>query len=554
LLVEASNSEYEEGLRWRLELLKLKFEEGKINFAPEVFASAKASLSKVQTGKDGKIDLSTVDSLVRSLAGVVSVFHERDKLKSAISLREVSLKYFEILEANFGSIAKQALELKLDPHQAALSISNDYDAVKEFARAIPDLLEDLKKFWEALADPADYHIQDLTGTKAVYGGDLFPSYKKNIASSVGLYVDTIVLSDPITRSKEVLSYAPDKSKVYYLFKHALNALSYKELSTADLATPIVAVTPFRSTIDKHEADFLHDASQADALRHAEELFGREFETAKELQAFCENLDTPAKVVQSLSEPRRLLFDTDWKEPLEEQIARALTREWGELTRNSHPGHLVAGTCLGRMVQATDLLFKSRYLSGVPLVDAPTSWQYLNWKLEYNAAAGVGDSAALHMSRGLQRASEFDEQWLGKIPSESLIEMRRQGAFQDIRNAISKGVSEIAATKPEAFFRSSDKIVENIRDAFERHSKEVKQLKSRWIKFAGHDLGSMLIAGGIDVASIITGTPTFGAASFAVNQLVDVPRLRNIPERFRELKNAHLELKKSPMGLFFRHRK
>jgi hypothetical protein len=82
---------------------------------------------------------------------------------------------------------------------------------------------------------------------------------------------------------------------------------------------------------------------------------------------------------------------------------------------------------------------------------------------------------------------------------------------------------------------------------------LRELRSKKIKFAGYDLGTMIVAGGIDIASIIVGTPTFGAASFAVNQVVDAPKLREIPERFRTLKNAHTELRKSPMGLFFRHK-
>lgn len=119
--------------------------------------------------------------------------------------------------------------------------------------------------------------------------------------------------------------------------------------------------------------------------------------------------------------------------------------------------------------------------------------------------------------------------------------------------LSRGVSEIARVKPNGYFRSSDRIVENIRDAFDAHAKEVRELRASGIKFAGHDLGSMVTAGGIDIASIITGTPTFGAASFAVNQILDVPKLREIPERFRALRNAHRNLKKSPMGMLFKHK-
>lgn len=64
---------------------------------------------------------------------------------------------------------------------------------------------------------------------------------------------------------------------------------------------------------------------------------------------------------------------------------------------------------------------------------------------------------------------------------------------------------------------------------------------------------MLAAGAIDLTSIVVGTPTFGAASYMVNQLVDAPKLREVPSKYRELRDAHRELRKSPMGLFFRHK-
>ena len=44
--------------------------------------------------------------------------------------------------------------------------------------------------------------------------------------------------------------------------------------------------------------------------------------------------------------------------------------------------MVFNHCFGRMAQATDISWKSASLGGVPLIDAPTSWQYYNWSLEY----------------------------------------------------------------------------------------------------------------------------------------------------------------------------
>ncbi|WP_353641393.1 hypothetical protein [Mesorhizobium sp. WSM2239] len=546
--------ENDEELRWRLEVLKAQLESGKIYIADHLVDDLKKSLGAVRYSLDGRIDLATVDSRVRSMSLVTAFMHQRDKAKAAISLIDISRMYFEFVEKNLGFLAKQASENSLDAAEFASAIISIPAAVDELSTNASKFLEALGEFWDSVADSSHYHLQDLMASKAIFGGDLFPSYTQNIASSVGLYIDTIILGDPFWNSKHVFDHGSAKQKAFYLAKHAINVLQYRDLATEDFPKPIVVFSPFRSSIDDDEKSFLQRIATEDGLKHASALYGRQFKTIEELKEFSALLDTPEKVMSTLVDPSRLLFDTEWTEPLQAQIRRALNGEWGELTNDPHAGRMIAGQCFGRMGQATDLLLKSRYLSGVPLIDAPTSWQYFNWKLEYNSALTPEHQAHLHMVKGLQHVAQSDEQWLGKIPPEALIEMRKEGAFEEIRNVLGSGVEELAIANPTGFFRTSDKIVDNIRNAFADHMKEVSNLRKKKIKFAGYDVGSMLIAGGIDITSIIAGTPTFGAASFAVNQLVDAPKLRDIPERYRTLKNAHNELRKSPMGMFFRHRK
>ena len=72
---ENEKQEYEERLRWRLNLLKLKFEEGKINIAEHLAEDFKSSLGSVRVNADGEIDLSTVDGRIRSMALVLRLWN-----------------------------------------------------------------------------------------------------------------------------------------------------------------------------------------------------------------------------------------------------------------------------------------------------------------------------------------------------------------------------------------------------------------------------------------------------------------------------------------------
>lgn len=125
-----------------------------------------------------------------------------------MSLESITNSYFEFIERNLGFFVKAARDAGADAHQFGNMISSHPLNVDEYSPQIPKFLEALEDFWGVATDPSHYHIQDLRSTKAIYGGDLFPSYQRNIASSTGLYIDTIVLSDPFWHSRHVFNQSP----------------------------------------------------------------------------------------------------------------------------------------------------------------------------------------------------------------------------------------------------------------------------------------------------------------------------------------------------------
>jgi thiamine monophosphate kinase len=53
-----------------------------------------------------------------------------------------------------------------------------------------------------------------------------------------------------------------------------------------------------------------------------------------------------------------------------------------------------------------------------------------------------------------------------------------------------------------------------------------------------------------VAAAVTGTPVWGMATIAADQMFDVPKLKDIPKSIRELAKENEKVKKSPVGLLF----
>lgn len=206
--------------------------------------------------------------------------------------------------------------------------------------------------------------------------------------------------------------------------------------------------------------------------HSGKLFGRDFESFEELIEFCSSLDSIERTVAEISDRNRVLFDTNWSGDIGPQIERAMKSEYIQPFGNITPGVALASLALGRMSVSNEMLIKARRLNGTPIIDAPTSWQYLVWKMEYDAerAESTLKSKDLHVIKGLSDLSTGDMQWIGNIPPKALIEIRKDGAMDEIRNILGKGINDLIEINPDNFHRSRDQIFDNINSAFGQHQK------------------------------------------------------------------------------------
>ena len=547
---------YEARLQRRLVILKKQFDVGKIRITEGL--QVIESLKRVRYAPDGTADLATVDGLVRSMALGVEAMHDREEMKKSASLAEIQTTYFGFLENNFGHFHKIMIEKGLTPHEAGLALSRTPTTIAELNRNLNEFLQTIEEFWASAGPIAIAHVEDMQDSlKGVFGGDLFPSSDENIASKCSLYMDTLVLPDPYLRSKHMFERLGDDKKAYYLVKHALNLLQYRDLACADVTPPIVVILPDVTALEDEEKQFFYRLGQDDALIHAGRVFGRQFASFDEMLEFCEHLDSVERAAAEVREPTRVLFDTEWQGSLQEQLARATAHSlYSGLLGTSNPGVILASQALGRMSTSNELLVKARRLRGTPVIDAPTSWQYFVWKLEYDAgqAQALDGLQDLHTVRGLQTLAADEMRWLGRVPPAALIELRKTGALGEVRSMLAKGVEELATANPLNFHRTSDLVFDNIHSAFAAHQKSVDELTAKKWKFAGSDIGSWIVVGSLAATAAATGTPVWGLAALAADQLLKAPKLRDIPNSIKELAEESSKLKRSPVGMLFKYSK
>jgi len=539
---------YEERLRRRLKIFQEKFKEGKIKTAEGL--NVKDSLLAVRTGTDGEIDLDTVDGLVRSMALAVTSVFDREELKQSISLSEIQNTYFSFIEQEFGHFYKEMIQNGVTPQEVGKDIIQRQEIVKEINQHLDEFLDVINGFWDQFSDVAHIHVEDMHNKfKGVFGGGLFPSHDENIASKCGIYIDTIILPDPFLRSKIIFQNMNDSSKVFYLVKHALNILQYKDLACADVNPPIVVILPDIAELQHDEKEFFDKMGQQDSLIHMGKLFARKFTSFEELLDFTDNLDTAERVDLAIKDYSCLLFDTEWRGGSVEQIKRFMN-EFTKLFETSHPGRGIVSHVSSRMSICNELLTKSQRMGGSIIIEAPTSWQYLVWKMKYDIK-NIEKIEELHIVRGLQNLADNEMQWLGKVPTDALIEIRKADALGDIREVLGKGIADLSAANPNDFYRTSEQVFENINDAFDHHKRNIKKLKNKKWKFAGKDVGSWLVIGTLGISAAATGLLVCGLAAIVADQLLDAPKLKDIPKSIKDLAKESNDLKQSPVGLLFK---
>lgn len=175
------------------------------------------SLSRVRFGPDGIVDPISVDGQVRA-AGLAAAAAQARRQMRKIALRDVQVQYFEILDLFFAKPYAEMKAHKLSPAQIAEHTASQANILNAFQAEAQEFASGMYKFWEDYGPVVDLHLAGLKALKSVFGGDIFPSYAANIACSVGLYMDTVVLPDPLLRILNLASVMEPKEALRLITK------------------------------------------------------------------------------------------------------------------------------------------------------------------------------------------------------------------------------------------------------------------------------------------------------------------------------------------------
>jgi hypothetical protein len=207
-----------------------------------------------------------------------------------------------------------------------------------------------------------------------------------------------------------------------------------------------------------------------------------------------------------------------------------------------------------MPQALAAQDNALHFGGTPLINAETSWLYYTWLLDYEAAIPPRDERhgqSMHVVRALVAESQNNLAWLGNVPPETVLEIRKRGLAAEVRGLLGHGVAELIGINPGNYFRTADQVVENLDRAFREHQKTLLEARHKKLRLYGFDIGSFVATGSLAVTAALTANPTLGAVSGLLS-ISGLPNLKDIKTKFSAIAAEEHARRTSPTGLLFRH--
>ncbi|MCM8533154.1 MAG: hypothetical protein NE330_18445 [Lentisphaeraceae bacterium] len=514
-------------------------------------------LFTLERDSEGIVIPETVDPMLLAIAHIQAE-EQWYKDCQSISLSYIQDEYVKLLQY----LLKPFLDLKentgRDNATVARFISSKDEFVKNFQNQAPEIAKAINGFWETFGSILTYHIRNLKGTKCVFGGDSFPGLDSDLFNTATVYLDTLIIPDPLQNAVNDELGMKSSELLYLFIKQGLTALGYAEFTNiTGLNQPMVIFSPAKRwnlKQFKNAWDLIHKESEKDFIHHCSQTFNYSFIDIKDTETFFQYSKTKENLVSTIKDPKYLLIDANYEVNPYIQINRAtvnikdfMTEDFIETIDFSWDDE-VRTQLFGKWMQLNSCLFHCELYGGVPIIDAPTPWQYYQWKLEFdNEFDGTNEAVEKTFVSHIFHSGLLDVSFVENITAESIIELKKNGFLAELRTLIRESISDIEISKAESIDGMADNISAKLNELMDSHKEELEKLQKEGITFSVKStvsIGTKIAA----VVSTCTGNPTLGIISYLAGE-VGLPTMKDMLKDGKDLKNKSSLLKKNPIGFF-----
>jgi len=385
------------------------------------------------------------------------------------TISSIYSEYFEIIDSFFGAI-KHYLGKEEDSHINLGSHIARYPLISDLILdAIGDLDEVIGKFWSENAKKVFDFIKTQNTLKCIYSGDISPLILENFVKKSALYVDSIIIADPIYNltifQKQII--LDNKYYLNKLVRHVFNVWKLKDLVLANLKENIIFLLPINIQLvnQKDREDLLGKANNKFA-NYINKITGQTLSDPKDSLAFLEDFQKPEDLFKQIIEPTLLPRQLrDLNSLSEFLVSFRDTGKYSPLKDNSI-GWNFGLYVQSQFIRVQEHRFFCEKLIAEPIYDYELPWFFFN----YEMGCGGIDEAIIN---SLQK-EKFE--WISKVPIYALKILREENKLEYMRNTLRKGVTDLKAKKDSDLLKVSEQIERNFQEAFKQQKSEIVSLE------------------------------------------------------------------------------
>lgn len=385
------------------------------------------------------------------------------------NIKQIYKNYFEIIDSFFGSI-KHYLGEEKDSHIDLGIDMASYPLISDLiVDAIGDLDEEIEKFWGENAKKVFDFIKTQDTLKCVYSGDISPAVLEDFVKRSSLYVDSVVIADPIYNlsifQKQII--LDDKYYLNKLIRHVFNIWKLKDLVLADTKENILFILPINLQLvnEKHRNTLLNNANDK-FTGYINSITNQTFSTAEDSLSFLEEFQTNEKIYNEIKNHKLL--------PALLQDTKAFVKfldNFGETGKYSQFGDKSTGWNFGLYIQSQFIRVQEHKffcdrLVAEPIYDYELPWFFFNHEI---GCSGI-DEAIIN---SLQKEN-FE--WISKVPISAIKVLRGENKLEYMRSLLRKSITDLKAKNDKDLMAVSDQIEKNFQEAFKQQQSEIKSLE------------------------------------------------------------------------------
>ncbi|MDD3124118.1 MAG: hypothetical protein PHC62_11525, partial [Candidatus Izemoplasmatales bacterium] len=208
-------------------------------------------------------------------------------------------EYFQIIEDNFGRYFKAN-----DPIESVNSLLKQPMTTRILYETSETITDDIYDLFKKNEDKIFTELDSLKGFKTHFCGSVAPQDTEKFLCRTGLYVDTTIISDPITFIHSLKHILNKPNFTELLFRHAFKMLKLKNALINDSETPILRIIP-RPSLPIEDSN-VYEGADKQVLSFFNELFDENIESFDELEEIISKIKTTDKLIENITNSKLLV--------------------------------------------------------------------------------------------------------------------------------------------------------------------------------------------------------------------------------------------------------